>query len=371
MIIDDPKIKPDSRKNWVDQPEVRDEYFHIRSDDPYWSENTLWSFNVPERNLVGLIYCYFRPNMNLVVAGPVVWDHTGEDVFNCLYYGWDQHLAMPKDCEMFDFTLSNSLSCKMIEPQKKYHWTYDRHDYKFDLVWTALAEPHYMKLDKSGEESPGIKNWVARDGDLPVGHYEQAGRFKGWIEVEGERIEIDSGALRDRGWGPRHADVADPLRAGWPYCFHSEKSSWHLYDPQLGFTWRDDPIEGTIETVTSGFYVRDGIKAYVVSGTRKAERGRDGRVLTQVIHAKDELGRELHAVGKSLNWIKWPVNSDIVVWWSLVRWEYDGMVVYGEDQDFMNFRHYRRYWKKLLARDPGIMNFFPPNDPDYPPYGKK
>ena len=101
MIIDDPKIRPDSRKNWVDQPEVRDEYFHIRSDDPYWSENTLWSFNVPERNLVGLIYCYFRPNMNLVMAGPVVWDHTCEDVFNWLYDGGDQHVAMPKDCEMF------------------------------------------------------------------------------------------------------------------------------------------------------------------------------------------------------------------------------------------------------------------------------
>jgi hypothetical protein len=76
-------------------------------------------------------------------------------------------------------------------------------------------------------------------------------------------------------------------------------------------------------------------------------------VLTQEIHAVDELGRELHAVGKSLNWLKWPVNSDILVRWSLVRWEYDGLVVHGEDQDFMNFRHYRKYWEKLLERPEG------------------
>ena len=371
MAYSGTEIKPDDRSGWIDQPNVRDEYFHRYSDDPYWSENTLMSFNVPERNLCGFIYCYWRPNMNLVVAGPCIWDHTGEDVYNCLYYGWDQHLSIPPGSEMFDFKLPNSLSCEMIEPWKKYHLTYDRNGFKFDLTWTPfMDEPHYMKLSKSGDEDPGIKNWVKKESDLPVGHYEQAGRFQGWIELNGERIAIDCGALRDRGWGPRHADVSDPLRAGWPYAFASEQSAWHLYDPQTELSFEEDPLEGTTETVTTGFYIRDGIKARVVSGTRKAERGRDGRVLTQVIHAVDELGRELHAVGKGINWLKWPINSDILNWWSLVRWEYDGQVVYGEDQDFMNFKHYRRYWNKLLANDPGVLNYFPPNDPDYPPYGK-
>ncbi len=46
----------------------------------------------------------------------------------------------------------------------------------------------------------------------------------------------------------------------------------------------------------------------------------------------DELGRELHAEGQSLNWLKWPINSDILNWWSLVRWQYDGQTVYGNDR---------------------------------------
>ena len=64
-----------------------------------------------------------------------------------------------------------------------------------------------------------------------------------------------------------------------------------------------------------------------------------------------------------------PINSDILNWWSLVRWEYDGQVTYGEDQDFMTFRHYRSYWRRLLDKDPGLLNCFP-DSPDYPPYGK-
>jgi hypothetical protein len=344
---------------WNDKIDVADEHFHPRSDDPYWSENTLLGFNVPERNLSGFVYYYFRPNMNLVVAGPAIWDNSGEDVYNCLYYGWDQHLSIPAGADMYDFTLSNSMTAKMIEPQQEYQFGYERNDFKLDLTWTATMHPHYMKLSKGGEENEGIKNWVKKEGDFSVGHYEQAGWFRGTIELDGEKIEIDCGALRDRGWGPRHADVSDPLRAGWPYCFASPESGWHLYDPQTRLSFAEDPIEGTTETVTTGLYIRDGIMSTVVDGTRTAVRGRDGRVLTQVIDCVDELGRELHAEGETLNWLKWPVNSDIVNWWSLVKWEYDGQVAYGNDQDFMNFKHYRRYWRQLLAKDPGLINCLP------------
>jgi hypothetical protein len=185
---------------WTDTIDVADEQFHPRSDDPYWSENSLLGFNVPERNLSGFIYFYWRPNMNLVVAGPAIWDHTGEDVYNCLYYGWDQHLAIPDGAEMFNFELSNSLSCQMIQPQQEYRFGYDRNDVKFDLNWTAMAEPHYMKLAKTGDEDPGIKNWVKKEGEFSVGHYEQSGWFTGTLEVGGRRYrQLSSESPRTTG----------------------------------------------------------------------------------------------------------------------------------------------------------------------------
>src|ERR1700730_14962811 len=122
---------------WTDTINIEDEYFHKKSEDPYWSENTLLGFTVPERNLCGFIYYYFRPNMYLVVAGPAIWDNTGEDVYNCLYYDSAQHLAIPAGAHMYDFPLANSLSAQMIEPQKEYHFGYDRYGVKLDLTWTA------------------------------------------------------------------------------------------------------------------------------------------------------------------------------------------------------------------------------------------
>ncbi|WP_280344923.1 hypothetical protein [Nocardia neocaledoniensis] len=148
------------------------------------------------------------------------------------------------------------------------------------------------------------------------------------------------------------------MRAGRPYVFASAESGWHLY-PSSALSFDDDPNIGTTESATHGFYIRDGIKAQVVECTRRADRGRDGRVLAQAIDCVDELGRELHAVGTSLNWLKWPHYTDIVNWWSLVKREYDGVVVYGEDQYVMNFRHYRRLWTRLLAEDPGLLHCFP------------
>ena len=58
-----------------------DEFHPPTTDDPYWSENTLLGFTVPERNLCGFIYYYFRPNMNLVVAGPAPQSRTNGDHF--------------------------------------------------------------------------------------------------------------------------------------------------------------------------------------------------------------------------------------------------------------------------------------------------
>src|SRR3954449_12339820 len=63
---------------WSEEINVADEHFHECSSDPYWSENTLLGFTIPERNLCGFVYYYFRPNMIAHVRAEVVVDEPAQ-----------------------------------------------------------------------------------------------------------------------------------------------------------------------------------------------------------------------------------------------------------------------------------------------------
>jgi hypothetical protein len=346
---------------WAERIDPVDDRLHKHDGDPYWNESCIISFAVPERNLCGFLYFYFRPNMNLFVGGPAIWDHTGEDIYNCAYYGWDQHLWIPPGADMYDFQMANTFRCQTIEPLKEYRLGYDINGLRLDLTWTALMEPHYMKLSTGGKLNQSIADWVSTlPEDVWVGHYEQSGWIRGTIELDGERIEVDHGSLRDHGWGPRHADgvqFRSRRRGGWPYAIASDQLSFHCYTTNT-FPILEDPVEGTVETITTGYYVRDGLKGQIVEGTRRiTDRGPDGRPLREVVEGIDEHGRKLHAVGEMRNWLKFILNTDYIDWWCLVRWEIDGQEVYGETHDYMLFKHWRQYWSRLVTADPGLLPY--------------
>ena len=80
------------------------------------------------------------------------------------------------------------------------------------------------------------------------------------------------------------------------------------------------------------------------SGTRNvAERGEDGRPKLVILEGKDELGRELYAEGRCLNWLYWPGYPHFFQWWSLIRWEFDGVVGYGDLFDWFPARRMRSW----------------------------
>ena len=97
-----------------------DDRLHPRDDDPYWNESSWISVMVPERGIGGSIYFYHRPNMKLTAGGPFLFDLTGQEVYDCLYWDFDTTQAMPADADMFDFALDNSLTVRTIELGRKY-----------------------------------------------------------------------------------------------------------------------------------------------------------------------------------------------------------------------------------------------------------
>jgi hypothetical protein len=70
-----------------------DDYFHERNDDPYWNESGWFGFNVPERDLAGCVYVHQRPNRGYAWAGLILWDRSGQEIYDCLWHDYNpQHL---------------------------------------------------------------------------------------------------------------------------------------------------------------------------------------------------------------------------------------------------------------------------------------
>ncbi len=73
---------------------------------------------------------------------------------------------------------------------------------EIDVDWMGISpawggEPRVKQADGS-YVSAGDENQFAR------GHFEQLGRARGTIEIEGRRYEIDGFGQRDHSWGPRY-----------------------------------------------------------------------------------------------------------------------------------------------------------------------
>jgi hypothetical protein len=345
---------------WTTDVDPADDLFHVRNEDPYWNESHLTTFRVPEANLMGTIYYYFRPNMKLCVGGPIIWNGDGEDVYNCLYYAWDQCMAFPDAAEMNEFTFPNGLSVSTVDLQKQYRMTFEGPGCEIDLTYTALMEPHYMALEGQSI-NPAIIDWMTNLGpELSPGHYEQAGMMKGTVTVGNTTFEVDHTSLRDHTWGPRkNLTNMSRLRGAWPFAVASKDSSFQVY-AMCEASLEDDPIVGTTERITSGWYTKDGIKGTLVSGNRRCvERGPDGRPIRDIVEATDDLGRELYAEGTYLTWLKFPCYSDCMPWWGLTRWEYDGQTVFGEDMDYIYAKHNRKLWEAVSGTGRSLVSTSP------------
>lgn len=335
---------------WTTKIDPRDERFHPRTDDPWWNESSFISFRVPERNLMGMLYHYFRPNQNTFMGGPFIWDDTGADMSTCLFTGWDWHLPIPDGADMFDFKVESSFEIRTIDPQKQYRYLYDGRECRLDLVYTAAREPYYQRAKEgtANQVRAGMSDLVADAGEVTTGHYEQYGTMTGWLDVYGERVPVnDAVCLKDRSWGPRRVLIPmEKARVGYASAMISSEHAFHVWSVS-DRPWDDDPLVDTEEPFTSGYYVRDGKLGELFSGVRKClERGEDGRPVREVIEGKDSLGRELYAEGESTGCVlRWPgCYGDYMVFICLMRYRIDGHTdVPGEIQDYMSFRTYRRF----------------------------
>lgn len=294
-----------------------DRFSEARDDNPYWNESAWFSVSKPELRMHGFVQYYFRPNMGMLNGGPVLWDPSGTSCWNCLYYNWSHLQPMPAGAEKFDLTALNSLSVKVIEPRTRYAIRYDNEGLEIDLVWEAIGPVHELSTGDPGQQA------AARF------HLEQPGRMRGVISRDGERFAIDCYSMRDASSGPREYQS---LRSGGYFWGVAADSAFHAI--AMG--------EGPVQQVIGGFIWKDGELASLAAGIRRVvEHGPYGPRQVS-FEATDKLNRSVTAIGHIDDGLIFTGYTDHTVVWSLTEWDWDGVTLWGDNQEFCSAVRFRR-----------------------------
>jgi hypothetical protein len=246
-----------------------DEVFHPPSDDPDWSESGWFGFAVPERDINGFVYYFHDARTGICGGGPALWDPTGEQTYDCLFYDWRWVQPPTGGLDFADFQLPNSLRHRMVDPMRSYRLSYSNLGLELDLEWTALMDAHVL-----GPASP------------QQCHYDQPGRMRGTAVLSGQRFDIDCFSMRDRTWGPHRPGA--PRSGDYLWAIAGAQDSWHA----ITMAGR-----GNGDKVIGGYLMRDGVVGELVSGQRRVLQRRAGAPVRVVLDAEDDHGRGLHAEG--------------------------------------------------------------------------
>ncbi len=287
------------------------------SADPFWNESVWFSIAKPDEKINGIIHYYFRPNMNMLNGGPILWTPENNFFWNCLYHNWAHLQPIPPAAEKFNMTARNSLSVKVLEPLTRYSIAYDNIGCKIELLWEAIGPMHELRSGDPEQESK------ARF------HIEQPGRLKGTIWLGEREIPIDCLSMRDASSGPR--EYNNVVASGSYFWGIAPESCFHAIT--MG--------EGPERKLMGGFIWKDGVMSSLVSGKRSAvEFGRYGPSRV-VVEATDKLGRTVTINGKVEQGLIHTGYTTHTVVWSLTEWEWDGITHWGEHQEFQSAEKFR------------------------------
>lgn len=304
-----------------------DEFHPPTSDDPEWTETCWFTFAVPERNLSGQLYPYFKTNQGVAAGGAFFWDGRNERPETCVYAKQFWHLPLI-DQKLTDLTLANGIRYECLEPQKKWRVRYDDPDggneIHVDLIVTGIVAPNML-----GES-----------------HVDQPCRYQGTIVLHGETIAVDDYGFRDRSWGPRPQfgqgiHGGSMMRGGYSYATASDTHAFHAITMDFG----------TGAIAIHGSYMRDGEWAKLKGGERRViERDGEGFPLIVELDGVDELGREFNARGETTNSLGFLINPNLYTINCLTRWSFDGITTWGEDHDNHSFPDARRLFREARGQ---------------------
>ncbi len=305
----------------------RDEFLHPAPPDAGYAltETSYWGFCIPERNLMAEIYIWFHPVLRTMSAGVLIFTGKRASSLAADFVHHHHFLPMPDDISHYRID-AIGLDIEVIEPLKKIRMRCQdpERPVSFDVMFTDALPP------------------LGR----PNGnHLIQLMHTVGVLDLYGESIPIDSYFTRDRSWGAeRHETPRDLPPITWMTGNADGELAFHLVafdDPAMGPDWLgrfDQPLAG--QNLMWGFIRRNGRTAPVCAARKLTHREADG-VTPRAFDLEiiDDRGEALKLHGEITARVPWATWQNVVVHYSLTRWEIDGRVAWGDCQDI----HYNRF----------------------------
>jgi hypothetical protein len=348
MVSEDTPFSPD------------DDTYHRASTDPFWVETTWWSLNVPERRIGCWLHAGHHTNRGTATWRVFVWDPSGADPGRLAYYKLADEVSMPADADLRDLAFPDGgFSVKMLTPLTDYHVAYSDREAGFDIEFEHRSVHRPQRFTPG--EAPAMHN----------PHLDQLGHITGALTLHGERIPIDCYSVRDRTWGPRggpHSQsqkpeyvkgshrVSEPGGPRWREIERERGRGRIQYifghtDERTGFLSFVRPQDGDAagwSPLNVGWLLKDGVFHRIDKAKSRMRNFRDpntGWSAHMEVDITDRSGRRMEAEGFAVSYMcENGAGSN-----ALMRWEYDGQIGWGEDQDGWRVNHFQKMMRALRA----------------------
>lgn len=300
----------------VEQPfTAADDGVHEPGDTFYDTETFWFSFFVPERSMGAWLYTSLRKRAGVSAGGMWIWDDTAVEPWHLPFFEQFSWLKLPDDHGPEKLSFANGMTVAVREPLMSYDLGYDDRDRaKVQLRFDALEPP--IPLRSGAPPYPQAH------------HFDQTGHVTGTVRLDGEDIAVDCYAMRDRSWGRRNERGYTRIGYVWAAA------------PEVTFLAYSLPT-GPRDDVSTGYLRMGDEVARLTGGVRRVERDPARNWVTAMeIEAVDEHGRPLRARGEALSRMVLPGSTSICIN-TAMRWDIDGQVVHGEDQDVWPIKEFR------------------------------
>jgi hypothetical protein len=284
------------------------------ADDPHWTETCWYGAWIPEHSLSIYVYHWFRPNLGIYGGGCLVWDDRHWLPWDLPVYDYAVNRPIGATLDLRQLKLDCGTTIDSLREGERYLIRYRQRQVKLELEFDAISPVELT-------DSAGTSEFFA-------GHIDQAGHYRGSLELEGRRYAIDCHGIRDRSWGPRV--ITDDIRLG--YCHGQSQQLAFLAYTRPGGDAAPSRDHSAEEPVFKGYLQRDGERVALAHGTRRVHVA-NGRLDHIDIELADQHGRALSGRGVPLNRFAYMPFPNLLTWLYLMRWEFAEGTIYGEEQD--------------------------------------